>query len=196
MANEAVVAVPGVLRQTLILTQKNLLVKARSWKTSLSELLFPVLLLLMFNAPNIFVDRPSAAPTEVVHYGPIPAVLANTTTALEAAIGEVVSVLAPPLFPPTPPYDALRPPLFWDKSSSGPHGGVPILGIAPTSSARASLQRRRVRRPSCMGTRERRGVGGRCLRLAVRCVLERPTHVFEPLDVRKHLRPLPRELGL
>ena len=139
MANEAVVAVPGVLRQTLILTQKNLLVKARSWKTSLSELLFPVLLLLMFNAPNIFVDRPSAAPTEVVHYGPIPAVLANTTTALEAAIGEVVSVLAPPLFPPTPPYDALRPPLFWDKSSSGPHDGVPILGIAPTSSASASL---------------------------------------------------------
>ena len=120
------------IHQLGILTAKQVRVKLRSWKTSLAELMFPVLLLLMFNAPNIFTDRPTAPATAVVNWPQVPRVLSNASFA-QAVVTDVVGFLAPPLFPPTPPYDAVRPPLFWEG------GEPPILAIAPRSSPRASL---------------------------------------------------------
>ena len=119
--------------QLRILSEKQARVKLRLWKTSLSELLFPVMLLLMFNAPNIFTDRPTAPATAVINWLPVPPELSNNASFAQAVVTDVVGFLAPPLFPPTPPYDAVRPPLFW----AG--GAPPILAIAPRSSTRASL---------------------------------------------------------
>jgi hypothetical protein len=118
------------------LAEKQLRIKLRSWTSSICELLFPVVLLLLFNAPNLFTHRPTAPETDVMMYAPSTVLSANGSAA-EALVEELIGgFLAPPLYPPMGPFDALHVPFYWQKDAGAP----PTIAIAPRSSTGTSRE--------------------------------------------------------
>ena len=85
---------------------KRRLMSLRSWRTTLIELLIPLLFLVAFNAPGLSKPPPTLSPSS--------ASLANQTTAL----GMMSSFIGAPVFPSIGPYSATYIPSNWDNRTT------------------------------------------------------------------------------
>lgn len=115
--------VAQIFEQLQLLLANIVLIKLRSWRTTLSELLLPLVFFVAFNSPGLGQQPRQIGSGSVIEFN-------------SSALGPPDLFQASPLFPPQGPFSSLYVPQEWAPGVSRTKGGPgPALIFAPNTSA-------------------------------------------------------------